>query len=176
LAKPKKIQRRILIKQQIKMNNTLTVPKDKVLAAYSKAKSPRKVMLENLFGLKTFQPEIKERIKNFDDVLRENGIVKLDFEKSCQGLTPDEVAYKMIKEIVKAFNEGWVPDWTNSNEYKYYPWFKMGSPSGGGFSFDGYDCWSTYSCVGSRLCFKSADLAKHAGQLFESIYKDFLTV
>jgi hypothetical protein len=158
------------------MNDTLTVPKDKVLAAYSKAKSPRKVMLENLFGIKTFQPEIKERIKNFDDVLRENGIVKLDFDKSCQGLTTDEVAYKQVKEIVKAFNEGWTPDWTNSSQGKYYPWFKMGSPSGGGFSSDGCGSWFTFSYVGSRLCFKSSDLAKHAGQLFESIYKDFLTL
>ena len=158
------------------MNDTLTVPKDKVLAAYSKAKSPRKVMLENLFGIKTFQPEIKERIKNFDDVLRENGIVKLDFEKSCQGLTTDEVAYKQVKEIAKAFNEGWVPDWTNSSQGKYYPWFKMGSPSGGGFSFLDFGNWCTDSIVGSLLCFKSSDLAKHAGQLFESIYKDFLTL
>jgi hypothetical protein len=157
------------------MSETLTVPKDKVLAAYSKAKSPRKVMLENLFGIKTFQPEIKERITNLNDVLRENGIEEKKFRESCEGLEPDEVAYKMIKEIVKAFNEGWVPDWTNSSEGKYYPWFKMGSPSGGGFSYDGYGVWAAYSDVGSRLCFKSDDLAKHAGQLFESIYKDFLT-
>jgi hypothetical protein len=164
------------LKTTIKMSETLTVPKDKVLAAYSKAKSPRKVMLENLFGIKTFQLEIKERIKTFDDVLRETGIKKSDFEKSCDGLTKDEVAYKQVKEIVKAFNEGWVPDWTDSSQYKYYPWFKMGSPSGGGLSYDDCDNWDAGSTVGSRLCFKSADLAKHAGQLFESIYKDFLTL
>ncbi|MDP3679753.1 MAG: hypothetical protein Q8R22_02835 [Flavobacterium sp.] len=125
---------------------------------------------------KAIPKDIKERITNLNDVIRENGKTEEEFRESCKGLEPDEVAYKMIKEIVKAFNEGWVPDWTNSNEGKYYPWFKMGSPSGGGFSFDGYDYWRTYSYVGSRLCFKSADLAKHAGQLFESIYKDFLTV
>jgi hypothetical protein len=124
---------------------------------------------------KAIPKNIKERIKTFDDVLQENGVEKMVFENNCQDLTTDEVAYKMVKEIVKAFNEGWTPDWTDSNQYKYYPWFKMGSPSGGGFSFDGDDYWFTYSIVGSRLCFKSADLAKHAGQLFESIYKDFLT-
>jgi hypothetical protein len=120
--------------------------------------------------------DIKERIANLNDVIRENGKTEEEFRESCKGLEPDEVAYKMIKEIVKAFNEGWLPDWTNSNEYKYYPWFKMGSPSGGGFSFDDFAYWLATSVVGSRLCFKSADLAKHAGQLFESIYKDFLTV
>jgi len=158
------------------MNETLTADKGKVLAVYNKSKGGKKGLLENIFGIKTFQPEIKERIKNFDDVLRENGIKKSDFEKSCDGLTKDEVAYKQLKEIVKAFNEGWIPDWTNSNEYKYYAYFTMGSPSGGGFSYYVFDVWRTLSVVGSRLCYKSSDLAKHAGQLFENIYKHFLTL
>lgn len=119
--------------------------------------------------------DIKERIITFDDVLRENGVKIEVFENNIQDLTTDEVAYKMLKEIVKAFNECWTPDWTDSSQGKYVPWFKMGSPSGGGFSFHDYVYWNTNSIVGSRLCFKSADLAKHAGQLFESIYKDFLT-
>jgi hypothetical protein len=125
--------------------------------------------------LKATPKDIKERIKTFDDVLQINGVKREIFENNCQDLTTDEVAYKMVKEIVKAFNEGWTPDWTDSSQYKYYPWFKMGSPSGGGFSYDVDDGWRTASDVGSRLCYKSADLAKHAGQLFENIYKDFLT-
>jgi hypothetical protein len=157
------------------MNDTLTVQKDKVLEAYSKAKSPRKVMLENLFGLKTFQPEIKERIKTFDDVLLELQIIPRDFAQQCEGLSKDEVAYRKIKLIVQVFNEGWTPDWTNSSQGKYYPWFKMGSPSGGGFSCNVYDIWYTYSFVGSRLCYKNSDLAKHAANLFLDIYKDLQT-
>jgi hypothetical protein len=158
------------------MNETLTADKGKVITAYNKAKGGRKVFLENIFGIKTFQPDIKERIKTFDDVLRENGVKRSVFENNIQDLTTDEVAYKMLKEIVKAFNEGWAPDWTNSNEYKYYAYFTMGSPSGGGFSYRDCDFWRSDSTVGSRLCYKSADLAKHAGQLFENVYKDFLTL
>lgn len=120
--------------------------------------------------------DIKERITNFVDVLIVLGIDGKEFAEQTKNLPTDELAYKQLKLIVQAFNEGWTPDWSNSNEYKYYAWFKMGSPSGGGFSYDGYDSWSTSSTVGSRLCYKSADLAKHAGQLFESIYKDFLTL
>jgi len=119
--------------------------------------------------------DIKERIKNFDDVLIENGIDIEDFNNSLDGFSKDEIAYVKVKQIVKAFNEGWVPDWTNSNQYKYVPWFKMGSPSGVGFSYVDYGNWFSVSSVGSRLCFKSADLAKHAGKIFEDIYKDFLT-
>lgn len=120
--------------------------------------------------------EVKERITNFVDVLVDLNIDAKEFFEQNKNLPDDELAYKQLKLIVQAFNEGWTPDWTNGNQGKYYPWFKMGSPSGGGFSY--YDCadWYADSSVGSRLCFKSSDLAKHAGQLFESIYKDFLTL
>ena len=120
--------------------------------------------------------DIKERITNFVDVLMLLNIDAKEFVEQTKNLPSDELAYKQLKLVAQVFNEGWVPDWTNSNEYKYVPWFKMGSPSGVGFSYNDYDGWYTTSTVGSRLCFKSADLAKHAGQLFESIYKDFLTV
>ncbi len=120
--------------------------------------------------------DIKERIKNFWDVLAYHKTNPASFEEVCEGLEPDEIAYRKIKLIVRAFNEGWTPDWTDGSQGKYYPWFVMGSPSGGGFSCDAYVRWDAGSDVGSRLCFKSSDLAKHAGQLFESIYKDFLTL
>ena len=120
--------------------------------------------------------EIKERIKTFEDVLKYHNITQESFDLECDALDPDEIAYKKIKLIAKALNEGWTPDWSNSNEYKYTPYFKMGSPSGGGFSYDGYVHWFTYSHVGSRLCFKSSELAKYAGTQFEDIYKEFLTI
>jgi len=125
---------------------------------------------------KPIPKDIKERIKTFVDVLIELKIDGKEFFEQTKSLPTDELAYKQLKLVVQALNEGWMPDWTDSSQYKYYPWFKMGSPSGGGFSYYDYGYWYTYSYVGSRLCFKSADLAKHAGQLFESIYKDFLTL
>jgi len=119
--------------------------------------------------------DIKERITNFVDVLIVLNIDGKEFAEQCKGLSTDELAYKQLKLIVQAFNEGWTPDWTNGKWDKYYPWFKMGSPSGGGFSFSDYVYWRAGSCVGSHLCYKSSDLAEYAGKLFESIYKDFLT-
>jgi hypothetical protein len=156
---------------------TLQIKKENAVSAYEEATAKGKLLLENLFGKNIFFKDIKDRIKCFDDVLIENGISREEFEKSCKGLEPDEIAYRMAKLVCIAFNEGWVPDWTNSGEYKYYPWFKMGSSSGVGFSSDGFDDWRTLSGVGSRLCFKTADLAKYAGKLFEQeIYKPLFTI
>lgn len=117
--------------------------------------------------------DIKERIKNFDNVLLELQIIPKDFAQQCEGLSKDEVAYRKIKLIVRAFNEGWTPDWSNSNEYKYVPYFKMGSPSGGGFSCHVYAAWDSDSAVGSRLCFETGEKAKYAGKQFEDLYKAY---
>ena len=119
---------------------------------------------------------VTERIKNFEDVLSDLGIDLEDFEEDCEDLTSDEVAYRQLKFITKVFNDGWEPDWTNSSEYKYYPWFKMDGSSGSGFAY--LDCayWLANSNFGSRLCFKSRKLAEYAGTQFEDIYKEFLTL
>jgi hypothetical protein len=74
--------------------------------------------------------------------------------------------------ICRVLNEGWSPDWNNSSEYKYYPWFKM---SGLGLSYDGYGFTHSDTYVGSSPCFKSSELAEYAGKQFISIYKDFLS-
>lgn len=114
---------------------------------------------------------IKERIKTFDDVLNYHG-----FHENSPFLstgTPDEIAYKKLKFIAEALNEGWEPDWDDSDQRKYYPWFKMAS---GGFSYRVYDGHWASSHVGSRLCFKSADLAKYAAETFTDIYKEFFII
>ena len=119
--------------------------------------------------------DIKERIKTFADVLNHFGIDETYFNEQNEDLESDEVAYRKIKLIVKALNEGWTPDWSDSDQYKYFPWFNMSSSSGAGLSYLGFG-WNSCSAVGSRLCFKNRDLAKYAGQQFESIYKEFMTI
>lgn len=156
------------------MNDTLTVPKDKVLEAYSKAKSPRKVMLENLFGLKTFQPDIMKRVIEFDDVCREMGKNPKDY--ICTSDDPDDIAANALRQallISRCFNadKKEVVDWANDNQRKYFHWYVY-SPSSG-WSLDGIDCWCTLTSCGSRLCFESSEKAKYAGNQFEDLYKAY---
>lgn len=127
-------------------------------------------------GVIKFKKEPKnvmQSIKTIEDVLIDNSISEAQFKTSCLGLSEDEIAYRLIKLICKSLNEGWVPDWGNANEYKYFPWFYMSSS---GFRFDGYVGWSTNANVGSRLSFKSQELATHAGNQFTEIYKNYLLI
>lgn len=116
--------------------------------------------------------DVMERIKTVADVLADNGFTQGQFSRQCEGLEPDEVGYRLAKLIAKSLNEGWTPDWNNSSEVKYVPWFYMGGSSG----FQYYVCgvWDSFSAVGSRLCFKTRALAEYAGNQFKEVYKQFM--
>ena len=123
---------------------------------------------------KTTPLDVKERIKTIDDVYADNGTSKEEFEKEYRFL-PDHVkAYLQMEMIASTFNEDWTPDWTDSNQRKYFQYFYMGEQEGSsGFRFNGCVFWNSVSHVGSRLCFKSSELAKYAGNLFLEVYKIF---
>lgn len=84
------------------------------------------------------------------------------------------VAHAKLVIIAEALNEGWKPDWTNSDQYKYYPWFDM--ESGSGLSFGGCVCDDSVSGVGSRLCFKTKELAEYAGKQFVLLYTQYFVL
>jgi hypothetical protein len=88
--------------------------------------------------------------------------------------TVDEIAFKKLKVITKALNPvGFKPDWNNSNQYKWTPWFYMNSP---GFRFNGSICdvTGTGTTGGSRLCFASEEISNYAGKQFLSLYSDMM--
>lgn len=81
------------------------------------------------------------------------------------------IANYKLSIIAQALNEGWTPDWTNIDEYKYYNWFNH-SASGFSFATTGYDF--AIATVGSRFCFKSKELAEYFGKKFIELHKEHL--
>ena len=82
--------------------------------------------------------------------------------------------YKLVT-ITEALNEGWQPNWNDSSEYKWNIWWDVKASSkktaGSGLSFFGADDWHTRTTVGSRLCFKSRELAEYAAKTFRKLYE-----
>lgn len=163
------------------MAETLEITKEAAVKAHDEASTKGKTLLENLFGKRVFQKDITERVKSVEDAIRELGnddveVIQLNRMKSI-GLQNHIIGNQELIVIAKALNEGWTPDWSNGVWDKWYPWFKMDdSSSAGRFSFYGSVFQGSVSAVGSRLCFKSKDLATYAGTQFLDIYKDFFTV
>ena len=148
----------------------IELKKENAVKAFKEADAKGKELLKNLLGNEYFSDKITDRIKSFEDVIDELKIAS-NFKPTG---SKDEVAYIKLKLIAECLNEGWTPNWDNDSEYKYYPYFDM--RSGVGFSHSYCDYWNTLTNVGSRLCFKSSELAEYAGKQFEAIYKDFLTL
>lgn len=122
--------------------------------------------LKATFGESTFSMKVTDRIKSFEDACEDQGLNPNDPIFTTG--TPDVIAYnKLTKAIIPSLNEKWTPDWNNSNQRKWYCWFKY---DGSGFRFYDSRYGLVFSSVGSRLCFKSEELAVYAAKQFQNEY------
>ncbi len=159
--------------------DTLTIKTENALKAYTEANLKGKNLLENLFGKKIFLKDIKDRVKTLADAIDLLGAADedvIDYHKMViAGVSEHILGNQQLIIIAKALNEGWVPDWSNGKWDKWFPWFWLnndsGSSSASRFSF----CYSanrdSLSDCGSRLCFKSKELADYAASQFIDIYQ-----
>jgi hypothetical protein len=129
-----------------------------------------KAILEQSFGKEFFSGKITDRVKTFEDALAIAGLEETDVFHEDD--TVDEISYKKVKLIIRVLNEGWKPDFTNENEPKYYIWWKF--VKGKGFVSYACGCYYALSHVGSRLCFRSRELAEHAAKHFEKEFNQFI--
>ena len=116
--------------------------------------------------------EIIEKIKTYEDALKETGRPDVpDMSAFPEDMRKHFTAlYKMVV-IVEALNEGWKPDWNNTDERKFFPWFWI-SPSSFAFNDSRYVNELANAGSWSRLKLKSYELADYCGKQFEDIWKD----
>jgi hypothetical protein len=133
---------------------------------------------DKVTGTVTFKPEpldVKQRINEFIDILRENNLTIPQYEDMIRGMSENTAAYENCKLIVAAYNEGELPDYNNPNQPKFHPRFQLGSSSGSVFSYHGYFYWSAYSHVGARLDYLSIENMKDAVYKFLPYYEKLIT-
>jgi len=124
--------------------------------------------------------KITTKIKTFEDACKAQDIsTELPMFPHLEEAEQKAMqAHYQLCIINKALNEGWRADFSNDNEYKYHPWLwfdkKIGSSGAFVFCvFNGNYC--SDSGVGSRLVFKSSELAKYAATQFIDLYRDYFT-
>ena len=87
------------------------------------------------------------------------------------------IALEKLIVIAEAWNkqDGFVPDYSNSNQYKWFPWFRY-SDDAAGFvcAYSSNTATTTTATIGSRLCFKSEERATEFGKQFIDLWNDFL--
>lgn len=153
----------------------LNITAEAVKQAFKNAGKDGKQVLTDLFGKQvSLYDNITERVKSFEDACQVLGIstnvpdVKGLPRKHQKAIVAN---YKLII-IAEALNEGWKPNWQDSDEYKYYPWFDMTNPAGVGCSYAVNAASYATAHFGSRLCFKNRELAIYFGQQFTDLHNE----
>ena len=182
------------------MSKNIQIQQENVLNAYKNASDEQKELLEHLFGREVFKPvDVKERIKTFADAAKAVGIEDPEeWESGYSDVEPDILAYFKLRIITKALNEGWEPKFI-PGEYRWAPYFLLYTKEeiekidaekkarvvfrsgvnalafgGVSFAFANFDSAFVSANIGSRLAFKSEELAEYAGKQFTEIYADFI--
>lgn len=153
---------------------------------------------------------ITERVKTFEDACKELGedhkLVQ-QFKAIQEAIAEDKeaTAYFKLGIITAALNEGWEPDFTNDDEYRYYPYLCLWTKEeledkdeewkddhnlqlwrGGGDSSAGAHCglafatssiaWSSaYALLSARLAHKTEELAIYSGKQFTELWTNYTT-
>jgi hypothetical protein len=146
--------------------------------------------------IKTFEDACKELGSDHPLVLAYQNTNLRDAEVANDN--KDIIAYMKLRIIVAALNEGWEPQFI-PGEYRWFPYFVLYTKdeidemdektrarviyrsvynafAHGGVSFASanIDSASVPANIGSRLAFKTDDLAEYAGKQFIEIYADFM--
>lgn len=153
---------------------------------------------------------ITERVKTFEDACKELGedhkLVQ-QFKAIQEAIAEDKeaTAYFKLGIITTALNEGWEPDFTNDDEYRYYPYLCLWTKEeledkdeewkddhnlqlwiGGGNSYSGaycglasaysYNAWSNANAnFSARLAHKTEELAIYSGKQFTELWTNYTT-
>lgn len=145
--------------------------------------------------IKTFEDAVGE-LGNEHPLVKVYQSIKYGYCSEFVG--KDLLAYTKLSIICEALNEGWHPQYT-LDERRWYPYYEfltndeiddmseeeksrvVGRASGSAYAYGGLvysDAVSvssySYTFGGSRLAFKSEELAEYAGKTFIDIYKDFV--
>ena len=108
--------------------------------------------------------------------------VKLDeVTRLVKDINPSHVkaliALNALFTIAQAWNkeDEFEPDFSNSNQYKYFPWFVYDNGAAG-FVYASTRTTATYTnaSIGSRLCFKTPERARQFGEQFIDLWNDVL--
>lgn len=151
---------------------------------------------------------ITERVKTFEDACQILGIdaeaIQEQWESAGLDMI-DEIAYQKLRIITAALNEGWEPDFTNPDEYRYYPYLCLWTKEeleqktdewkdernlqlwlGGGASYVAAACglavarsssaWSlAFASISARLAHKTEELAIYSGKQFTELWANYTT-
>lgn len=121
--------------------------------------------------------ELTDGIKTFEDVCAKNGQNPADILPFANPINKRQLAAndrEKLDYIAEYLQDGFVADYTDWNQRKWYPWFDFDSESGFGFSLSYCALAFTNAGVGSRLSFPTEEISDFFGKQFIDLHNSWL--
>lgn len=136
-------------------------------------------MKERIENLRKLYPNIQDVIKALSLTQDELAIANYSGMSNLLIGARAAIRRELVADVFNTRLDGskWEPNWKDTNERKWYPWFDMDSDkhtSGVGFSHSGYDGWTAHSFCGSRFAFEKEELSDLSAELYPELYVESL--
>lgn len=179
------------------MEKTIEVKVEDIKRVFDEANDNVRNCILNLFPQIKEDLQITDRVKTFEDACHESGIDPEQYMSKYEDEPADVIAYMKLRVICKALNEGWTPKFVKGKK-RYFPYFRLYSSeeisrmseeeksrvvyrsSSSASAYGGVSCaYAVYdsayvgAAFGSRLAFKTSELAEYAGKQFADLWTDF---
>ena len=156
-------------------NSVLGIFDTKIDASKFIVKSFNNNLIDTIFDIICEEKDAEYPL-TFSDACKFLGITEGTIAlKGDNGIAKSAVAFYKLAIIAKAWNkiDGFVPDFSNIDQSKHFPWFLYRTEHAG-FVCTGTStsASSASSAIGSRLCFESSATAQKFGETFTALYNE----
>lgn len=156
-------------------NSVLGIFDTKIDASKFIVKSFNNNLIDTIFDIICEEKDAEYPL-TFSDACKFLGITEGTIAlKGDNGIAKSAVAFYKLAIIAKAWNkiDGFVPDFSNIDQSKHFPWF-LYKTEHAGFVCTGTSssASSASSAIGSRLCFASSATAQKFGETFTALYNE----
>lgn len=137
---------------------------NEVITDFESAKKYLVGKINDVFGVSK-----KRLYKSIDPIKDVESFLKEINPKHIEAL----IALNRLFTIAEAWNkeDGFVPDFSNGNQCKYFPWFIYNNAAAGFVcAYTHYSPVYASAYLGSRLCFKTSERAAQFGKQFIHLY------
>lgn len=121
---------------------------------------------------------MKNCVFSFDEACARLGISNVlpDVSLFPEGLQKHVTATYKLSRILEVNNGDWKPDMGDTDQWKYYPWFKINEGSSGfALSYFGFGYDYSFADLGARLACRSSELAVAMGKNCIDLYTELLS-
>lgn len=159
----------------ITQSNSIKVPIEFIKNGHKEASNEIKTLIEKNFKNSFEKDNINKLETSYSNIckkLKTKVLTIKDFSFLPKDQREKALNYHRIKNIELYFNDNWKPNYQNSNEYKYFPWFNLNASDGlVGFG-DSY--YHVVNSGGVVAVFKSKEISDHVGKTFWNFYQKLI--